>query len=82
VGTKYLAQAWVDLFTEAPRGFFQLGFYLHDRLPNPLHLSVDLLRLDAMRFCAAVKYITCYPNCAARQSWRDSGSFESQFCAR
>jgi hypothetical protein len=40
------------------------------------------VRLDAMRFCAAVEYVTCHPNCAARQSWRDSGSLETQFRAR
>ena len=45
-------------------------------------LSVDLVRLDAMHFCAAVKYVTSHPNCAARQSWRDSGSLQTPFCVR
>jgi hypothetical protein len=66
VGAKYPGEAWIDLFTDAPRRFFQLGFHLHDRPPNPFHFSFDLVRLDAMRFCAAVEYVTCHPYCAAR----------------
>jgi hypothetical protein len=28
-----------------------------------------------MRFCDAVEYVTCHPNCAARRFWQDSVPF-------
>jgi hypothetical protein len=39
---------------------------VHERPPDPLHLSFHLVRFDAMRFRAGVEDVTCYPNCAAR----------------